>query len=855
MRRKRLMRIFLALVTTLTMLPAAVFADTLYVDGEVRLQNAVGDIHSHVYTESVRPATCVTDGLRTFTCECGDSYTETIPATGEHTPETIPAVAATCETPGKTEGSRCSVCGATLTEPSEIPAKGHSWDSGTATTAATCTTDGVRTFTCTTCGATYTEAIPATGNHTWNEGTVTTAATCTTDGVKTFTCTVCGATYTEAIPKTGHTPEKIPAVAVTCEKNGKTEGEKCSVCGEILTEQKEIIATGHEWGPWQSGKEPTCTEKGKDYSVCKNCGQTKYRDNIEPLGHDWDDGVITKEPGITEDGEITYTCRRDPSHTKTEVLPAAGTSTFQGGSSANTLLNNMRNIPPNIPDNALVITEHPQGGTVPSDGSGLILTVAAEGGVPPYTYEWHYRDLDNTDSLWNDWMKEKAKAISDDYNKKKQSSAAAFAAAFQQLYPDATVSYTKPTYSYSGTITEGAACIPDPTDKTLGFYDSPEIYGFGHCEFWCIVRDAAGNTARSDSAEVRKPLGIDVQPRNTNMNGQESVTLECVAKGGLPPYSYQWFNAAGQSMGRGETLTTISVNEVGEYFCMVLDMEDSVYSDIVKVFDAEPFTVTPAYKSYEMSSQIGSTDVKMTVSGGVKPYLCEWQLNYDQELSLFTTEESQLTWKATEAGCYTLLVMDATGAVMSAESEVRIIAETTPQPQNTQQGSLHIIQQPKAVTTNGGKIMMICRAEARDNQNGNLLYIWQRCDKGKWKYYDCGPNLKSVMSGKYGCKVVDTRTGETVWSKTTTVKVKMKFVSARRKGKQLSVKFKGGSSPFTIDLYRKTKSGEKYYKTVQFKSKQKTNHQKIIKVPNKKYRYKIVINDSKGQACMGTSKK
>ena len=64
-----------------------------------------------------------------------------------------------------------------------------SWDEGVVTTEPTCTEDGVRTYTCAACGATRTEAIPATG-HVADEGKVTKEPTCTEDGVRTYTCTV-----------------------------------------------------------------------------------------------------------------------------------------------------------------------------------------------------------------------------------------------------------------------------------------------------------------------------------------------------------------------------------------------------------------------------------------------------------------------------------------------------------------------------------------------------------------------------------------------------------------------------------------------------------------------------------------
>ena len=43
-----------------------------------------------------------------------------------------------------------------------------------------------------------------TADHTWNGGTVTTPPTCATKGVKTFTCTACGATKTQEIATVGH---------------------------------------------------------------------------------------------------------------------------------------------------------------------------------------------------------------------------------------------------------------------------------------------------------------------------------------------------------------------------------------------------------------------------------------------------------------------------------------------------------------------------------------------------------------------------------------------------------------------------------------------------------------------------
>ena len=110
------------------------------------------------------------------------------------------------------------------------------------TTEATCTKDGVKTFTCSVCKDSYTEAIAATGKHNYTSK-VTTEATCTKDGVKTFTCSVCKDSYTEAIAATGkHNYTSKVTTEATCTKDG-VKMFTCSVCNNSYTEA--IIAIGH----------------------------------------------------------------------------------------------------------------------------------------------------------------------------------------------------------------------------------------------------------------------------------------------------------------------------------------------------------------------------------------------------------------------------------------------------------------------------------------------------------------------------------------------------------------------------------------------------------------------------------
>ena len=114
--------------------------------------------------------------------------------------------------------------------------------------------------------------------------TVTTPATCTEPGVMTYIC-ACGETYTDVIPATGHKSVVLNSVEPTCTKTGLTEGEKCSVCGEILKAQKTLKALGHNWGEWSVTKAATCETAGTETRVCANDASHTETRTIAKIDH------------------------------------------------------------------------------------------------------------------------------------------------------------------------------------------------------------------------------------------------------------------------------------------------------------------------------------------------------------------------------------------------------------------------------------------------------------------------------------------------------------------------------------------------------------------------------------------
>ena len=208
-----------------------------------------------------------------------------IPATG-HTEEIDKAVDASCTETGLTEGKHCSVCNEVLLEQKAVPATGHEYSEWTELDAnqhqRVCKHD-----------ATHIEKE----DHKWDAGKVTKPATCTSAGEMTYTCTVCSGTKTETIKPLGHTEVIDKAVKESCTETGLTDGKHCSVCNEVLIEQKTVPASGHEYGEW------TKLDDAQHQRKCEHDDA-----HIEKEDHKWDAGKVTKEATTEAEGVKTFTC-------------------------------------------------------------------------------------------------------------------------------------------------------------------------------------------------------------------------------------------------------------------------------------------------------------------------------------------------------------------------------------------------------------------------------------------------------------------------------------------------------------------------------------------------------------------
>lgn len=107
---------------------------------------------------------------------------------------------------------------------------------------------------------------------------VTLASTCMAEGETVYTCIHCGRSYTEKTAAAGHRTVIDPAIPAGCERQGKTQGSHCEVCGEEITTQKAVPALGHKYqaNVVKAGK----AKDGQITEKCTVCGKDGNKKTI-----------------------------------------------------------------------------------------------------------------------------------------------------------------------------------------------------------------------------------------------------------------------------------------------------------------------------------------------------------------------------------------------------------------------------------------------------------------------------------------------------------------------------------------------------------------------------------------------
>jgi len=247
-------------------------------------------------------ATCATPGEQHKVCaDCGDvipNSTENVglnPANHAVAPTTVPAVAATCMTPGNAEYTYCTACNTVVSgsnEPTAIDPNNHNWSEDW-------TFDGVNHWhvclngcTVTTTPAAHTSKVDCDTcdfacNHENKEIRTKVEADCVTKGVTHEVCMACetpieGTEVEGDVNPANHAVEltHVPHKAETCTADGVYEHYKCEKCNKTYSDENGanektdvVIKGGHKLEP-AVAQAATCIKTGTaEHYLCNACNK------------------------------------------------------------------------------------------------------------------------------------------------------------------------------------------------------------------------------------------------------------------------------------------------------------------------------------------------------------------------------------------------------------------------------------------------------------------------------------------------------------------------------------------------------------------------------------------------------
>ena len=249
----------------------------------------------------VNDSTCTTLGQKNQVCtKCHEVITTATINYKDHIEKVISGLPPTCTEDGFTNYIICEICNVTIKEPTAITAPGHNY-----LMDEEASTDSILVYRCERCDDSY-EKENSSGNlcekgHTPSEWIITSEATCKEFGSAHKICTICEVELEiKSLEKTSHTSEVIPGYFATCEENGLTDGEKCSICGYVIKEQITIESKGHDYKITDTVL-PSTDKEGYIEYTCNNCGNS-YQKVLE-TGSGYDETkatlIVLNNNGIT----------------------------------------------------------------------------------------------------------------------------------------------------------------------------------------------------------------------------------------------------------------------------------------------------------------------------------------------------------------------------------------------------------------------------------------------------------------------------------------------------------------------------------------------------------------------------
>ncbi|MBR2783232.1 MAG: hypothetical protein IKD93_03465, partial [Firmicutes bacterium] len=278
--------------------------------------------------------------------------------------------------------------------------------------------------------------------------------------------------------------------------------------------------------------------------------------------------------------------------------------------------------------------------------------------------------------------------------------------------------------------------IPDATDRMYSAAEAGSYY--------CIVRDAFGDSARTDTVQVtdERDMKVTRQPVGGALpTGSQGLYVDIAVTGGDGSYVYKFYRDG--SLQSTKTVNYMYIHDAGQWYIVVQDGSGrSVQSNTFLVRPELQITQQPEGGNIESAGS--SVALSVTAADGAPPYTYQWLKNGEN-----ISGATYRTYTAASAGNYSVKLTDSAGSWVI--SDTAVVTET-----------LHITAEPedKWIKATDSTTLSI----GVSGGTGTVTCQWQKYNGSSWINFRTGAsiNVDGTQFGTYRCVVSDSAGAELI---------------------------------------------------------------------------------------------
>ncbi|MBR2737332.1 MAG: hypothetical protein IKD88_01265 [Lachnospiraceae bacterium] len=742
----------------------------------------------------------------------------------------------------------CSRCEQVATR--SVPALGHNWNAGTVTREATCTAAGERTYQCTRCSQTRTEAIPALG-HDWGA-----------DGV----CRRCGQRNSEApaAPETPAAPvTPVTPVETTAANPAFSAAALFSSLRNIPTSANTLVITQQPSG----GSVTRDAGEGFTLSVAVEGGEAPYTyewycKDLEAEEQTSSIAVWASDANASLSTTFQNTAASwyaDHAQSYADAFDPGWFSAVTGGGSVADLIGGLHlfehdlggteepfiNISQGNCEYWVVITDN-AGHSITSDRARVSYRVRiaeqprnanwrtaappddyvrmecqAADGSGEYFYEWFRNDeRDLPYALYDSceimdlgtYVCRVTDLATGDTVESEEVEVYDVPPLLIYSLPSGATLWSEEEWEVSASIeggvppyevwwdVNGVPLLTEQGEDDSGGRPTFHATGVGEGKYTVHVTDSMGETVFTSTYREERQLHFSQQPEDAVLSEDGLAELSVTVDDGTPPYTFILSRNGRRAITRKSdsgSWTFSDLNRTGSYHVTVQDAEGHRGRSEHATISLPEFRIASQTLSAEFYGTLIQLGVR--VEGGLPPYTYQWMFNPGDQWYMTGSDSPNLP--VTSVGEYACRITDSDDNTIYAEHI----------PVEYRGENPWITQQPVGgAIPAGGSFTLQCSAISGAG-NHTLRYDWQRKaleEGGSWTLWEWGrQTLETSRPGLYRCRITDTDTGKTTYSRTVTVYRNMCFVSAEMYAQvapgtgRYHLSYEGGVPNYFIEVY------------------------------------------------------